>query len=115
MSLDDALSMIRRRRQQAEPIPSFMDFLRSQEEKLKNYDRAANLKTKRERTASDTNDDETAKGKAQRVIGPAIGPDIGPARPPNNNKVKKDEKRKPAAAVGPALPPRYMQADEEDA
>jgi hypothetical protein len=111
MSLDDALSMIRRRRPQAEPIPSFMDFLRSQEEKLKNYDRAANLKTKRERTASDTNDDETAKRKAQRVI----GPDIAPAHPPNNNEVKNNEKRKSAAAVGPVLPPRYMQADEEDA
>ena len=108
MTLDNALAMIRRRRPQAEPIPPFMEFLRKEEETLKNDPAATKKMTmKREfETTTDSNESKTKKRKAtHRVMGPAVGPTIGPTIGP---AVKKP------AVVGPSLPPEYTKPDQDE-
>ena len=112
MTLDDAIAMIRRRRPQAEPIPPFMEFLRKEEETLKN-DRATTKKVSMKRdceTKTDSNENETKKRKAtHRVMGPAAGPTIGPTiGPVVGPAVKK------SAVVGPSLPPEYAKPDQDE-
>ncbi|KAG7355637.1 dual specificity phosphatase [Nitzschia inconspicua] len=124
MSLDEAMTMIQRRRPQAQPIPAFMEFLKRKDiELLKQRGHLTNNNDNKKRPQPGatvvgplpppTVDDEMPVDKKRVLVGPAVPVPtpptsqscIGPSLPPSmvEPTVTTNEK---ASTIGPALPPK---------
>ena len=128
LTLEDALTLVKRRRPEAQPIPAFMKILQRQEQALAKKRKtisesdSCNLqiknKKKRTRTIGGTSMGSPTKGPIgpsrgptkEPSIGPPRGPSIGPSIGPEPPNVTKDEPstavvdiRKDADASKPAI------------
>eukprot|EP00980_Cylindrotheca_fusiformis_P014811 scaffold4026_cov117-Cylindrotheca_fusiformis.AAC.46 len=107
MTLHEALSLIRRRRPQAQPIPAFMEILEQYEKQL--------IEDSTLKNNNNNNNSSSTKKRPRVVAGPSIGPaaphtakPIGPQKPTTTGDESKDistETTTTSRTVGPELPP----------